>query len=216
MSAADGPPIPSDTVLAAVEAVVFAAGEPVRPEEIARALGVDDEQEIVAALERLHDNYERRQGGLQIEKVAGGFRLATRSSVGPWVRQFFRHRNRARLSPAAIETLAIVAYRQPITSPEIQAIRGVDPSGALRSLLEKRMVRIQGKKKVVGSPFLYGTTRDFLMHFGLDSLEDLPSLEEFEEVLGGLAVGGEADGANGDAQDQRPEAPEDEAPEDGP
>jgi segregation and condensation protein B len=172
-----------------VEAVIFAAGEPVKIDELVAAFGLADEEPVVEALERLQDEYARRQGGLSVERVAGGFRLATRSAVGAWVRQFFRQRNRTRLTPAGLETLAIVAYRQPITAPEIQAIRGVDPSGTLRSLLEKRMIRILGKKKVVGSPFLYGTTRDFLVHFGLDDLEELPSLDEFEEFLGGLAGG---------------------------
>jgi segregation and condensation protein B len=130
-------------------------------------------------------------GGLTVEQVAGAFRLATKPEVGAIVRQFFRQRNRTRLSPAALETLAIVAYRQPITIPEIQAIRGVDPSGALKSLLEKTMVRILGRKKVVGNPLLYGTTKQFLVHFGLNRLEDLPSIEEFDGLLGALQ-GGEA------------------------
>ena len=121
-------------------------------------------------------------------------------------RQFFRQRNRTRLTPAGLETLAIVAYRQPITAPEIQAIRGVDPSGTLRSLLEKRMIRILGKKKVIGSPFLYGTTRDFLVHFGLDDLDDLPSLEEFEEILGGLGGISEGEIESVDASEASPSA----------
>jgi segregation and condensation protein B len=203
-----------------VEAVIFAAGEPVKIEEIVAAFGLDDEAPILEALERLREEYEQRQGGLSIERVAGGFRLATRSAVGAWVRQFFRQRNRTRLTPAGLETLAIVAYRQPITAPEIQAIRGVDPSGTLRSLLEKRMIRILGKKKVIGSPFLYGTTRDFLVHFGLDDLDDLPSLEEFEEILGGL--GGTSEDeidpvvAPGASPPTEPEAAESSAAEDAP
>lgn len=186
MSDTDDRTPPTELVSAAVEAVIFAAGEPVKISEIVAAFGLDDEAPVLEALESLREEYEQRQGGLSIERVAGGFRLATRSAVGAWVRQFFRQRNRTRLTPAGLETLAIVAYRQPITAPEIQAVRGVDPSGTLRSLLEKRMIRILGKKKVIGSPFLYGTTRDFLVHFGLDDLDDLPSLEEFEEILGGL------------------------------
>jgi segregation and condensation protein B len=184
---------PPELVSAAVEAVIFAAGEPVKVEEIVAAFKLHDDAAVVEALENLREEYEGRQGGLTVERVAGGYRLATRSAVGAWVRQFFRQRNRTRLTPAGLETLAIVAYRQPITGPEIQAIRGVDPSGTLRSLLEKRMIRILGKKKVVGSPFLYGTTRDFLVHFGLDDLDGLPSLEEFEEILGGLSGGAEAE-----------------------
>jgi segregation and condensation protein B len=103
--------------------------------------------------------------------------------VGPWVRRFFQQRNRTRLSPAALETLAIVAYRQPVTGPEIQAIRGKDPGAALKGLLDKKLVRCLGRKKVVGSPLLYGTPREFLVHFGLNSLEDLPSIEDFDQFL---------------------------------
>lgn len=180
---------PPDDLVAAVEAIVFAAGEPVEPSEIADAFRGTTVETIVEALESLDQAHRARPGGLRVEKVAGGYRLATRPELGTWVRQFFRQRNRTRLSPAAMETLAIVAYRQPTTSPEIQAIRGVDPSAALKSLLEKKMVRILGKKKVVGSPLLYGTTRHFLVHFGLDSLQDLPSVEDFDALVGALEAG---------------------------
>ena len=106
------------------------------------------------------------------------------------MRQFFRQpESGPGFPPAALETLAIIAYRQPITVPEIQAMRGVDPSGSLKSLLEKSMVRILGRKKVVGNPLLYGTTKQFLVHFGLNRLEDLPSIEEFDEFLGALQCG---------------------------
>jgi segregation and condensation protein B len=176
---------PASELIAAVEAVLFAAGEPVHPKEIAAAFEGADESEIASAIDALRDRYAQI-GGLTVEQVAGAFRLATKPEVGATVRQFFRQRNRTRLSAAALETLAIVAYRQPITVPEIQAIRGVDPSGALKSLLEKSMVRILGRKKVVGNPLLYGTTKQFLVHFALNRLEDLPSIEEFDAMLGAL------------------------------
>lgn len=174
--------------LGAVEAILFAAGEPVLARDIASALGDASEEETLGLLEALRSEYERRGGGLAIERVAGGFQMSTRPEVGPALRSFFRLRNRTRLSPAALETLAVVAYRQPVTAPEIQALRGVDPSASLRTLLEKRLVRILGRKKVVGSPLLYGTTRQFLAHFGLDRVEDLPSVEEFQALLGGETV----------------------------
>jgi segregation and condensation protein B len=180
---------PPDDLAAAVEAVVFAAGEPVEPAEIVDAFEGTDESAVMEALEVLAEGYRSRAGGLRLEKVAGGYRLATNPELGTWVRRFFRHRNRTRLSPAAMETLAIVAYRQPTTSPEIQSIRGVDPSASLKSLLDKKMIRILGKKKVVGSPLLYGTTRHFLVHFGLDSLQDLPSVEDFDALVGALESG---------------------------
>ena len=173
-------------LVAAVEAVLFAAGEPVHPKEIAAAFEGTDEDAVRAAIELLASRYATGPGGLVVEQVAGGYRLATKPAVGAVVRQFFRQRNRTRLSPAALETLAIVAYRQPATVPEIQAIRGVDPTGALKNLLEKKLVRILGRKKVVGSPLLYGTTKQFLVHFGLNKLEDLPSIEEFDQFVGAL------------------------------
>ena len=133
--------------------------------------------------------------GLRIEEVAGGFRLSTRPELAPWIRTHFRNRNRARLSPASIETLAVVAYKQPVTGPEIQEIRGVDPQGSLKTLLEKRLIRMAGKKKVVGRPCLYKTTRQFLMHFGLAGVEDLPPIEDFERLAGEFASASGAEAA---------------------
>ncbi len=180
---------PEELLSATVEAVVFASGEPVQPAEIAAAFGPMEVAEVETVLERLVERYAGEPGGLAVERVAGGYRLATRTEVGPWVRQFFRQRNRTRLTPATLEVLAIVAYRQPMTAPEIQSIRGKDPSYALKTLLEKKLLRILGRKKVVGSPLVYGTTKQFLVHFGLNSLEDLPSIEEFDAFLSTLDGG---------------------------
>jgi len=201
MTDTEGAVAPANDLVAAVEAVLFAAAEPVHPKEIAAAFEGASESEVAAAIDALRDRYAEGAGGLTVEQVAGAFRLATKPEVGGIVRQFFRQRNRTRLSPAALETLAITAYRQPITVPEIQAVRGVDPSGALKSLLEKSMVRILGRKKVVGNPLLYGTTKQFLVHFGLNRLEDLPSIEEFDGFLGALE-GGQAPLFRGDAPEQ--------------
>jgi hypothetical protein len=110
--------------------------------------------------------------------------------VAPWLVKLARSRTRSRLSRSALETLAIIAYRQPITGPEIQELRSVSPAGVIKTLLERRMVRIAGRKEVVGKPFLYATTREFLIHFGLKSLKDLPPLEDFEETFGDFAEGG--------------------------
>jgi segregation and condensation protein B len=186
-----GPVSPATELIAAVEAVLFAAAEPVHPKEVAAAFEGATESDVAAAIDALRERYSEGSGGLTVEQVAGAFRLATKPEVGAIVRQFFRQRNRTRLSPAGLETLAIIAYRQPITAPEIQAMRGVDPSGSLKSLLEKSMVRILGRKKVVGNPLLYGTTKQFLVHFGLNRLEDLPSIEEFDQFLGALQGGQE-------------------------
>lgn len=181
---------PEDLLGAAVEAVLFAAGEPVHPREIAAAFGGMPTDAVESSLNEIAARLDGSGTGLRVEQVAGGYRLSTRSEVGPWVRQFFRQRNRARLSPAALETLAIIAYRQPVTAPEIQAVRNVDPAGALKSLLEKRLIRILGRKKVVGNPLLYATTKQFLVHFGLNRLEDLPSIDEFEQFLGSIEAAG--------------------------
>jgi len=191
MTETTGPLSPASELIAAVEAVLFAAAEPVHPKEIAAAFTGATESDVAAAIDALRLRYADGPGGLTVEQVAGAFRLATKPEVGAVVRQFFRQRNRTRLSPAGLETLAIIAYRQPITVPEIQAMRGVDPSGSLKSLLEKSMVRILGRKKVVGNPLLYGTTKQFLVHFGLNRLEDLPSIEEFDQFLGALQGGQE-------------------------
>jgi segregation and condensation protein B len=167
----------------AVGAMIFASDEPVLPTEIASALGGVDLVRVEEAIQWLEHHFQRNDVGLQVERVAGGVRIATRPEVGSWVRRFFRERNKTRLSLPALETLAIVAYRQPMTAPEIQAIRGKDPSAALKGLLDKKLIRCLGRKKVVGSPLLYGTTKQFLLHFGLDSLADLPSIEDFDQFL---------------------------------
>lgn len=176
----------SREILAAVEAVLFVASEPV-PKE--RFLDLFKERDRAAVEEALLEIMERYGAsgdrGVFVEHVAGGLRLVTRPELNSYLRKFFEVTGRTRLSLAALETLAIIAYRQPITGPEIQDLRGVSSSGVLKTLLERRLVKISGRKKVVGKPFLYRTTRDFLMHFGLESLEDLPPLEEFEESFGG-------------------------------
>jgi segregation and condensation protein B len=166
-----------------VGAIIFASDEPVLPTEIANVLGGVELARVEEAIQWLERHFERNGLGLQLERVAGGVRIATRPGVGSWVRRFFRERNKTRLSLPALETLAIVAYRQPMTAPEIQAIRGKDPSAALKGLLDKKLIRCLGRKKVVGSPLLYGTTKQFLLHFGLDNLEDLPSIEDFDQFL---------------------------------
>jgi len=174
----------AEWLVPAVGAAIFASDEPVDAAELARAFGGIEVAEVEAAVRALEKSLEQSRSGLRIEAVAGGFRLATRPEVGAWVRQYMRQRNRTRLSPAAIETLAIIAYRQPVTLPEIQSIRGRDPAAAVKTLLDKKLIRLLGRKKVVGHPLLYGTSKQFLIHFGLNRLGDLPSMEEFGELAG--------------------------------
>src|SRR5262249_59038996 len=144
-----------------------------------------EKETLQAALDELIRSCEPDERGVMVQRVAGGVRLATKPELGEWVRALYRSRNRRRLSAQALETLAIIAYRQPITTPEIQSLRGTDPSSVLEALLEKRLVRILGRKKVVGKPFLYGTTQEFLAHFGLNTLQDLPSASDFGFLAGG-------------------------------
>ncbi len=166
-------------ILAILEAMLFASPEPLTIEEIEAALPGTDRDQVVHGLEELARALQRPDRGLRLEKVAGGWRLVTRPELAEPLRALFRFRNQKRLTPTALDVLAIVAYAQPITAPEIQEIRGTDPSYALRVLLERKMIRTVGRKKVVGRPILYGTTREFLLHFGLDSLDDLPPVDAY-------------------------------------
>lgn len=166
-------------LLPILEAMMFASTEPLTVEEIRVALPEQEADRIEKALDALARALDAPGRGLKLEKVAGGYRLVTRPELAASLRALFRFRNQKRLTPAALDVLAIVAYAQPITAPEIQEIRGTDPSYALRTLMDRQLVRMVGRKRVVGRPILYGTTRDFLLHFGLDSLEDLPPVEGF-------------------------------------
>jgi segregation and condensation protein B len=175
---------------AAFEAILFVSSEPVPRAKLLEMFEEGEREQAAEALEAVLARFGGDGRGIMVEDVGGGVRLATRPEMATWLRRFFDVSAGSKLSMAALETLAIIAYRQPVTGPEIQELRGVNPAGVIKTLLERRMVRIAGRKEVVGKPFLYGTTREFLVHFGLNSLRDLPPLEEFEETFG--AGGGEA------------------------
>lgn len=182
---------------AALEAILFVSSEPVPRARLLELFDEEDREQAAEALAAVLARYAEGDGrGVLVEDVGGGVRLATRPEVVTWLRRFFDVSGGTKLSMAALETLAIVAYRQPITGPEIQELRSVNPSGVLKTLLERRLVRIAGRKEVVGKPFLYGTTKEFLVHFGLNSLRDLPPLEEFEETFG-LGAGAEGELSSG-------------------
>lgn len=167
---------------AAVEAVLFISSEPVPRFRLVEIFDEAERETAAEAVEAVLQRYAAGEDrGIQMEEVAGGVRLITRPDMNGWLRRFFEATGSNKLSMAALETLAIVAYRQPMTAPEIQELRSVNPSGVLKTLLDRHLVRIAGRKEVVGRPFLYCTTREFLVHFGLKSLKDLPPLEEFEE-----------------------------------
>jgi segregation and condensation protein B len=178
--------------LAAVcEAILAVAGEVVAVETLAASAGEGvTNEEVEAALELLRARHDGAASGLLLERVAGGWRLATRPELEGVLRSFLGIRSRARLSQAALESLAIIAYHQPITLPEINFLRGVNSAAVVRTLLERKLVKVAGRKQVVGTPLLYRTTKEFLVHFGLDDLEALPQPEELEATEGETVSGG--------------------------
>jgi segregation and condensation protein B len=183
------PSVPDPERLRSIlEALVYAAEEPLTFADLEDLFPKIPKETLQSALDDLTSFWDSDDRGLQILRVAGGYRMTTRAEHGEWVRALFRARNRRRLSAAALETLAIVAYRQPITTPEIQALRGIDPGGVLQTLLDRKLLRVVGRKKVVGKPILYGTTQEFLTHFGLNTLADLPTIEDFGAMAATLRL----------------------------
>jgi len=169
-----------DELVAALEAMLVTAGSTVTEASVAEAMddpaiGVGEVREV---LERIGSAWDRPDSGLRLEKVADGWRCMTSPALDPYLRAFHGVTARQRLSQAALEVLAIVAHRQPVTLPEINFIRGANSASVLRTLLDRRLLRLAGRKKVVGKPFLYRTSREFLIHFGLERPEDLPDPEE--------------------------------------
>jgi segregation and condensation protein B len=172
-----------NSLKAIVEALIFASPEPLTPKAIFKLLDTEPKEEVLAALASLKEDYTR-PGGLQLVEVAGGYQIATRPDLHDWVRRLFHERTTQRLTVQGLETLAVIAYRQPITALEITEVRGVNTSGVLNTLLERHLVKIVGRKQVVGRPFLYATTKEFLIRFGLNDLADLPKVEDMAEALG--------------------------------
>lgn len=161
-----------------IEAILFVSGEPVALRELARALE-RDEAEIDAAAQRLEGEYDRQLRGLRLKRFGGHIQLATRAEYAPYIERLLQPVQKQSLSQAALETLAIVAYRQPVTRLDLEAVRGVKCDYSLQSLVNKNLVKEVGRKETIGRPILYGTTDAFLSHFGLQSLSDLPDPEQF-------------------------------------
>ena len=167
-----------------VEALIFASPEPVTPKTLYKLLDGEPREDVDAALAAVRADYER-PGGLQIVEVAGGFQVVTRPELNEWVRKLFHERTTQKLTLQSLETLAVIAYKQPITAPEIAEIRGVSSSGGvLSTLVERHLIKTVGRKQVVGRPFMYATTREFLERVGLNDLTDLPKVEEMSDALG--------------------------------
>ncbi len=169
-------------LMAMVEALVFVADEPITVRTLAEILE-EDREAVQAAVEALRSEYDDRESGLQLREIAGGWQLATRTELHETVRKFLRTKPSAKLSLAALETLAVIAYKQPVTIPEILDIRGVQSASAIKTLLEKRLIVTKGHKETVGRPMQYGTSKEFLVHFGLKDLSELPSIEDFEDLV---------------------------------
>ena len=171
-------------LLALLEAIVYLAKEPVSLDAIRKALPDVDPSELKAKLNELIEQYRMPERGIEIREVADGYRFSTKPEHHETLKHFLKSQvPPTRLSLAALETLAVIAYKQPVTVPEIQEIRGVHASSVIKTLLDKTFITTAGRKEVLGRPILYKTTREFLVHFGLKDLSDLPTMEEFEELI---------------------------------
>src|SRR5437667_7825936 len=181
---------------ALLEAIVYLANEPVSLDAIQKALPNVDHSELRQTLSELVEQYRAPEHGIEIREVADGYRFSTKPEHHEVLKQFIKSQiPPTRLSLAALETLAVIAYKQPVTIPEIQEIRGVQASGVIKTLLDKKLVTTAGRKEVLGRPILYKTTKEFLVHFGLKSLDELPSMEEFEELIKNQAAAEESEQA---------------------
>ena len=166
-----------------IEALIYVSEEPITLKQLAAILEGEATDDIQAAVEQLSAEFNSRSGGLELRQLAGGYRITTRPELSEYVRRYLKSQPSARLSLAALETLAVIAYKQPITIPEILEIRGVTSTSAIKTLLDRRLIVARGHKPVVGRPMLYGTSKEFLIHFGLNDLSELPNLEDFEDLM---------------------------------
>jgi segregation and condensation protein B len=176
-------PLTPEQARAVIEAVLLSADSPVAATRLAEVVDGHTPRDLAHLVDELRDQYQQSQRGFTIVEVAGGYQLATRPELSPWLRRFHKDRAQVRLSQAALEALAIIAFKQPVTRIEIDSIRGVNSSGVMQTLLEVGMIRLVGRSEGIGKPMLFGTTREFLIHFGLKSLAELPRPRELEELL---------------------------------
>ncbi len=181
---APGGPRSMAELMSIIEALIFVAEEPLPVKSIAEVIG-EERGWIETAVEGLAQEFNERNGGLVLREVAGGWQIATRPEHHEHIRAFLKSRPSAKLSLAALETLAVIAYKQPITIPEIMEIRGVQSTSAIKTLLDKRLIIAKGRKETIGRPMLYGTSKEFLLQFGLRDLSELPNVEDFEDLAGG-------------------------------
>ena len=166
-----------------IESLIFVSDEPITVKQLAAILEGESKAAVEAAAEALVEEFKVRDGGLEIRCLANGYQIRTRPEYSEYVRRYLKSQPSARLSLAALETLAVIAYKQPITIPEILEIRGVTSTSAIKTLLDRRLIVAKGHKQVVGRPMMYGTSDDFLIQFGLNDLAELPNLEDFEDLM---------------------------------
>jgi len=166
-----------------VEALIFASDEPISAEQLKKYIEDTSVKEIKKAVDQLNLEYSQQNRSFQITMLAGGFQFVTREDFAQWVKKLFYKRIKQRLSQAALETLAVIAFKQPVSNSDVSAIRGVNCDGVLRTLLERKLITISGRSDGPGRPLLYKTTKDFLIYFGINSLADLPKPREIEELL---------------------------------
>ena len=205
----------SQDQIACVEALLFASDGPLSPSRIVQAAGLSGRRGVTQAIGTLNERYDRDGSAYRIEAIAGGYQMRTRPEYHDVLRHLFKAKSETRLSQAALETLAIVAYRQPILRADVEAIRGVASGEVLRGLMEKQLVKIVGRAEVIGRPMLYGTTRRFLEIFGLKRIEDLPRMEELRRPSETKAAeqGAEEPDAEQEVSDSQPDPPNDASPE---
>jgi segregation and condensation protein B len=165
------------------ESLIFVADDPIDSKSIAKVLRVE-QSAVDEAIQALVEDYGDRSGGLQLREIAGGWQISTRPEHHEHVRAYLKSKPSAKLSLASLETLAVIAYKQPVTVPEILEIRGVQSPSAIKTLLDKRLIVAKGRKETVGRPMMYGTSKEFLIQFGLKDLSELPSIEDFQDLAG--------------------------------
>lgn len=198
----EAPSMEDAQLRAVLEAIIYVTDEPLTLEQMAEA-SEQPKERVAALLDQLCAEYERPERGLSIREVAGGYRMTTKPEHHEAVRKFVKNLNPpVKLSLPALETLAVIAYKQPVTAPEVMDIRGVQGAGVIKTLLDRKLIAVAGRKQVIGKPILYKTTKEFLVQFGLKDLAELPTLKEFQE-LASLSAG-EAEPAQGNLIEMPP------------
>jgi len=175
--------MPENNLKSALEALLFSSDKPLTLEQLKNALDTKETEQLRTVIQDLKSEYESANRGMRIAEIANGYQMVTSSNFAPFLKKLYKERHVERLSNPALETLAIIAYKQPLTKHEIESLRNVNVDGVVKNLLDKDLIRVSGRKKAPGRPLIFGTTRQFLEYFGLKSLEELPKMEDFSKLL---------------------------------